>query len=242
MRRKSFSLVLLILIVVLVVFLVILSIFLINKSSNKKSEKEKNNTENEVEISQTDDNSNVLDSSFFESLDVIDNASSNSTENNSDNNENDVVSENTEPEENILTLNNHSYKFDNSTQATIKNGANNTSEFDITYSDKIYKLSYGTDSTQTFEDLKGNSDLKDFIENTYNVSVTSALKQGNVANLDLIICTISEENKKAYFLFTPLNANEIAYAKIYNSVDEQSLINDLSDPLNSVSSIISSIQ
>lgn len=244
MRRKSFSLVLLIFIVISVILVVALAIHLINGPSKKDDKSSKNKTENTTEVAQTgNETQNVLDSNFFDSLNVIDNgtASENTTTPSTSNTE--PTSETTGDQSGkSLDLNGHTYKFDSSAEATTQVGSIGRPEFLVTYPDKDYKLLYGTDTSKTFADLKSNSDLQSIIENDYKVTVTSSLKQGNVANLDLIICTISEDNKNAYFLLTPIKGSEVAYAKIYSSEDEQTLINDLSDPLASVSAIISSIQ
>lgn len=240
MRRKSFSLVLLIFIVIAVIFLVIFSLSLINGSGNKKNNKKKN----ETEVAQTNETSeNVLDSSFFESLEVIENGSNTNTDS-TPTNDTTTPEENTNtvPTENTISLNNHSYNLDNSVEATAQITPNGKQELQITYPDKNYTITYGTDNSKSFDELKNDADLKTTLENSYNITVTSALKQGTVSNMNLIICTVSEDSKTAYFLITPLKDNELAYSKIYNSEDNQSLISDLSEPLNSVSAIISSIQ
>lgn len=251
MRRKSFSLVLLIFIVVAVILTVVFSISLINGfGSNNHNSKDKSKKKNETEVSQTNNISeNILDNSFFDSLDVIENGVTNtvnstSTSNSAGTSNTTVPQENTNsvPTENLVSLNNHSYKFDSSVQATAKTASNGKQELQITYPEKKYTINYGTDSSKSFEDLKNDADIKTTLENSYNITVTSALKQGTVSNMNLIICTVTEDNKTAYFLATPLKDNEIAYAKIYNSENSQSLVDDLSDPLASVSSVISSVQ
>lgn len=241
MRRKSFSLVLLIFIVISVILVVALAIRLINGPFKKDDKSSKNKSKNTTEVAQTNNETQpVLDSTFFDSLNVIDNGTA--SENTTTPTTEPVPETTTDQSGKSLDLNGHTYKFDSSTEATIQVGSIGRPEFQITYPGQNYKLLYGTDTSKTFADLKSNGDLQSIIENDYKVTVTSSLKQGNVANLDLIICTISEDNKNAYFLLTPIKGSEVAYAKIYSSEDEQTLINDLSDPLSSVSAIISSIQ
>ena len=240
MRRKSFSLVLLIFIIIAVIFIVIFSLSLINGFGNKKENKNKN----ETEVAKTNETSeNVLDSSFFDSLEVIENGADNTT--NSTPVTNTTAPDentNTDSTKNSISLNNHSYNLNSTVKASVKKASNGRQELDVTYPDKKYTITYGTDNSKSFEDLKDDENIKNTIEKSYNVTVTSALKQGTVSNMNLIICTVSEDNTVAYFLITPLKDNEVAYSKIYNSEDNKSLINDLSDPLNSVSSIISSMQ
>ena len=239
MRRKSFSLVLLIFIVIAVIFVVIFSISLINGDGNSKK---KNKKTNETEVAQTNQTSeNILDSSFFDSLESIENSTASNT----------TVTDNptTPPENNALTttdnsvsLNDHTYNLESSAQASAKTESNGRQELQINYTGKNYSIDYGTDNAKSFDDIKNDENIKTTLENSYNITITSGLKQGSVANMNLIICSATTDGKTAYFLVTPLKDNEIAYAKIYNIEDNQSLVSDLSEPLNSVSAIISSIQ
>ena len=224
MRRKSFSLVLLILIIILVISLVVLLVSLINKPP-KVSDKGNQTT---VE--------NKLDASFIESLNDIDSDTGDETETQ----QTIQAPENTEVsdsgEGSTVEFNGHNYKIKDNVETSIDDNKN---ELKYEIADKNYLIYYGSNASKSFQDLKAEEDLKGYIENEYSVSLTSSLKTGNINGLDLIICSASEDSKQIYLLFTPLTDSEVAYARIYNKTNENELLNDISEPLAEISSIIS---
>lgn len=239
MRKKSINLILLIFIIILIISLVITSVYLINHSNNKSKEdnesissKERtshvelqltNVTSENNEIHITNTNSILNSLNNFENIGNTENAS--------------TVSENS-----TLILNNHIYSFDNSVEASVVENSSNKQELQIKYLNYNFQISFNTNSSITFEDLKNSSSLKDYLESNYNINITSALKSGTLENLNIIICTISDNKGQAYFIVTPLNNSEIAYIKIYNTDDNQILIDDLSNPIDQISSIISNVK
>ena len=53
---------------------------------------------------------------------------------------------------------------------------------------------------------------------------------------------VIDNNGIGYCLFTPLSDSETLYVKIYNISDNQTLIDDLSNPIDEISSILSKFQ
>lgn len=230
MRRKSFSLVLLIFIVSLVVFLVILLVSLINRP--QKGKNINNQTSKTVE--------KKLDSAFIESLNDIE---SETEEQSSDNNDVPQNSDSEQLDDNNATsveLNNHSYKLKSEAQASIVDSLTEKKELRYELPEKSYVIQYGSNADKNFQDFKSTDNLKSYIETEYGVTLTSSLKTGKISGLDLVICSASEDSKQIYLLFTPLTDSETAYAKIYNKANENELLNDIAEPLNEISSIISS--
>lgn len=240
MRKKSINLILLIFIILLIISLVITSVYLINYS-NKSEEDDESTSSNE-------------NTSHIE-LQLTNVSSENNDTHSTDTNENSILSslnnfediENNEdtndiPENSTLILNNHIYTFDNSVEASVVENSSNKQELQIKYLNYNFQISLNTDSSMTFEDLKNNSSLKDYLESNYDINITSSLKSGTLENLNIIICTISDNKGQAYFVITPLNNAEVAYIKIYNTNDNQVLIDDLSNPIDQISSIISNVK
>lgn len=239
MRKKSINLILLIFIILLIIVLIITSVYLINHSNNNSKEDDEsisskentshvelqltNVTSENNEIQATNTNSILNSLNNFEDIGNTENANN--------------ISENS-----TLILNNHIYSFDNSVEASVVENSSNKQELQIKYLNYNFQIFLNTDSSVTFEDLKTNSSLKDYLESNYNINITSSLKSGTLANLNIIICTISDNKGQAYFIVTPLNNSEIAYIKIYNTDDNQILIDDLSNPIDQISSIISNVK
>ncbi len=222
MRRKSFSLVLLITIIILVILAVVLSIRLINRPE-KESDNSNNSSESQDNNSSKVTKFNNLDNSFVDTLETIQS--------------NDQEETNTY----FVSLSNHTYKFDKSIQASVEENDSNK-VLKVTYPGKEYNIVFSTNKDKTFTELKNTENLKEFIEENYKVTITSPLKSGTLNNLNIIICTISEDTNVAYLVFTPVSDSEIAVAKIYKVTDSTALLEDISAPLSSVSSIISSIE
>lgn len=232
-RRKSINLILLIFIILSIITLIIIAVYLINHSSeNDKTENnsievgmETNNNQTETNISEN--TNNVLNS--IENFENFEDINTNET------------SPQRSYDSNTLTFNDHVLTFDDSIHASIIQNSN-TPELQLNYPDFNFKMIVNTNNSTTFENLKSNTSLKNYLESNYNVSITSPLKSGNINNLDIIICTISDNNNNAYFIITPLNDSEILYSKIYNTSNNQTLIEDLSKPLEEISSLISKLQ
>lgn len=243
-RKKSINLILLIFILLLLIALIIL-IFFLFKHSKDHTENTENTVTNQENISvqlevQTNKN-NILQNS----------SGNNSIENNSavsNINLNDIpeITEQTNESpttstSNKLTLNDHTFTFDNDLDISIDNSTSNP-EIKIISNDFNYKMIFNTNNLMSFNTLKTNSHLKDYLTSTYNINITSAVKYGTVNNLEIIVCAISDNNEPAYFIITPLNSTEIAYTKIYNTSDTSKLISDLSVPVDELSKILSSLQ
>lgn len=232
-RRKSINLILLIFIILSIITLIIIAVYLINHASeNDKTENnsievgmETNNNQTETNISEN--TNNVLNS--IENFENFEDINTNET------------SPQSSYDSNTLTFNNHVLTFDDSIHASIIQNSN-TPELQLNYPDFNFQMIVNTNNSTTFENLKSNTSLKNYLESNYNVSITSPLKSGNINNLDIIICTISDNNNNAYFIITPLNDSEILYSKIYNTSNNQTLIEDLSKPLEEISSLISKLQ
>ena len=251
MRRKSFNLISLILAVMLIILLVVLSVYFINrtKNSDNKSSKE-DSTSTETASSESSSKATTLDSDFLNSLkNIEENGTTTSEENNNTSENTNANNNNAENEENqnesqsdeyTLNFNNHTYKFKKPIQATVTSNTN-VPEIEINYPDYNFKFLYNTDSSTSFEKLKSSPDLKNLIESKYKVTVSDSLKTGTLNNLNIIICSISDNGTPAYLLFTPLNDSEVASVKIYNTKDTQSTIDDFSKPLDEISSIISNV-
>lgn len=245
-RRKSINLFLLIIIVLAIIALIIISIYLINRPFEENDDTDENIVatssseylpspeslvSNQTILNNSEYSNSILNSlNDFEDLEDMDG--------NTIQPENVPITENTK----ALTLNGHKLNFNNSEDATIVQNAN-ISELKVNYTDFNFKMLLNTDKQTTFENLKKNTSLKSYLESTYNISITSSLKSGNINNsLDIIICTISDANGPAYFIITPLNNSEILYSKIYNTSNSQALIDDLSKPLDEISSMITKFQ
>lgn len=242
-KRKSINLILLIFIVLAIIVLIILTVYFINHSRKSDNDTESTeltqNVENnstqiglETDTNQTQTNNTANTNSTFNALENFENFEDITT---------NEVDTQTSSAQQVITFNNHKLIFDDSVDASIVQNYN-TSELQLNYLDFNFKMLLGTDKSTTFENLKSNNSLKSYLESTYNISITSSLKSGNLIDLDIIICTISDNNGQAYFVITPLNNSEIIYSKIYNTSDNQTLIEDLSKPLEEISSIISKLQ
>lgn len=235
-KRKSISLFLIIFIILLIVVLVILANKLLQNNNSSETE---NTAPVEISIESNDNTStfnNVENISDFNEISTTtENPSNTSTSNNQISTTNQALSNS-----NKITLNNHSYVFDGTINASVVQD-NSKSAIQFLYPDFNYKMLFNTDSSISFNALKNNTSLKSFLESTYNFKITSDLKTGTVNNLNLIVFTISDDIGIGYCIFAPLNNSEVAYTKIYNTSDITKLIPDLSNPLNEFSSVIASI-
>lgn len=238
-KRKSINL---FLIIFILLFISILILFVVNIIANKKQETSKlsqNNEENNSAVQFTVDSNNTEDTSDFDDISSINSVNTNELPTNESTVQN-TNNSNTQNEK-TLSLNHHSYVFDQSTQASlIKN--NNVETLQILYPDFQYKILYNTDNSINYENLRNQSNLKSYLEDNYNFQITSNLKTGTINNMNMIIFTFSDNMGIGYCIFTSLNDSEIAYSKIYNTDNNKELISDLSNPITKLSLIISSMK
>lgn len=242
-RRKKINLWLLILIILFIIAVVFTIIHIYNSSNaNSDDRASKNLIVASSEENTINKNSNESRIGKVSSFDDFHDIETNSTQENTTTNivsiaENfeDILPQDNEPNETTLQLNNHKYTFSKDKEATLKNNKY------IQIKSSNYTIRMNTDK-YTYSDLKGKSGLKAFLQNQYNMTITSDLKIGNMKNTDLIICTISENDGIAYFFITPLNDSEILCLKVYNSEDMSTLIEDISKPIDEISSIKTCIQ
>ncbi len=237
-RKKSINLFILVLIVLLVIALII-TIFKLFINPQNTDDSISNDTSQDTQVKVSLETNS---SSFNEVENITDsNISQNTLNNIVDVSTSNSLNENTTSSQSrSLSLNNHDFTFNKSAQISLVQD-NNKSAIQAIYSDFNYKMLLNTD-TISFNDLKNITSLKDYIQNTYQVSITSNLKTGILNNLDLILFSISDNNGIGYCLFTPLSDSETLYVKIYNISDNQTLIDDLSNPIDEISSILSKFQ
>ena len=223
-KTKKISLFLLIIIVLFIIALILTIINIV--SSTKALSQHKENTNQNINIQVSIDSNNKTNTSknteniINDLINFVDISTSNQTTNPS-----------------TFTLNNHTFKINNSVEASIINDSNK-SALQILNSNSDSTIILNTDNTINFNTLKNTPSLKDYLESTYKISITSEIKTGTIKNLNIILFTISENNNTAYFIITPLNDSEIIYSKIYNTSDKSTLIDDLSQPIDEISSII----
>lgn len=226
-KTKKISLFLLIIIVLFVIAL-IFTIINIFSSSSAVSENEKTSNQNlNLELSINSDQENSASSSY----NIIDDFADFTDISNTEQIFNDDSSDN------ALTLNNHTFTFEESVDASIISDSN-TSALQILNQGSDSKIILNIDNSINFETLKSTPSLRNYLETKYNISITSDVKSGKIQNLNVILFTISDNNGVAYFVITPLNDSEVIYSKIYNKSDMSNLINDLSKPIDEISSII----
>lgn len=186
------------------------------------------NTDQNNPVSNTENNSTTTTSQSNE------NENQQTSENTANQDENTVDTQNTVPEKNTYKLNNHTYKFDSAQKVSVSNTTSNQ-YIQLDYSDYIMKVN--TD-TMYYNNLKKKSDIKSFLEENYQIQITSDIKSGNFNSTNIIICTFTENTNTGYLIITKLNESETVYFKVFNKSDMSQLISDLSDPLDEISSII----
>lgn len=242
-KRKSISLILIIFIILLVATLVIIIAKFLQKSDDDNLSEENTNSGIEISVNSVDDFDDISSNNSVENTtNVVDtnNISNDTVENNYL--QNDSTSNTTttnEPKK--LALNNHTYKMKENIDATLVQN-NNSSAIQIKYPDYNYKMIFNTSSTINFTDLKNHSELKSYLESTFNLKITSTLKSGNINNMDVILFTISDTTGNGYCVFTPLNDSEVAYAKLYDTNNSADLLSDLTEPLSNISEIIANME
>lgn len=225
-RKVKINLLLLIFITIFIIALVFTAIHFINSSNANTNESPSEYTSvSKSQNSKTSlNNLNIGKDTFsnFNSIDEKFNSNSNQ----------EFTPTTTEPK--AINFNNHSYIFDKDDQVELLN--NNTKQFlQLNHQGYIYRIN--TDKT-SFSDIKKQGNLVTTLNQKYKINITSEVKTGNYNGLDLILCTISENDAMGYFIITPLNEKEIIFIEIYNSVDTSTLISDLTDPLNDINTKI----
>ncbi len=250
-RRKKINLWLLILIILFIIAIVFTIIHIFNSSransdyraSKNSSIASNNNISNENTINRKYNGSGIGKvSSFSDFYDIETNTTQEETNINRippTENFTDIPAQESESTETILELNNHKYVFNKNKQAILLD--NNSSKKYIQINSSNYTVRLTTDKFN-YSDLKSKSGLRAFLQEQYNVLITSDIKTGVIKNTDLLLCTISENQDVAYLFITPLSNSEILCLKIYNSEDMSTLIKDISKPIDEISSIKASIQ
>ena len=242
-RKKSINLILIIIILILLLFLVFIIIKFLNNKSDESNDI--NNTENvSLTLNITDENQtsynhiNNLDD--FQSINTLTNSTQ--SNNNLDTSDNNNVTTNPTPTptptstpnaESTVTISNHTYALPNTIKYSKISNEPNKDCLLLQYPNFEFEMVYNTYKLN-FKDLKSNSSLRSYLESTFNISISGNLKSGNLKNLDIIACSISENSKPGYFIVTPLNDSEIIYVKIFNTIDSTKLVSDLSDPLEAI--------
>ncbi len=239
MRRKSINLVSLILAIALILLIVVLAVYFINKKNVNGGNSSPNET------SESSEKTNIHDADFLNSLKTIEEANSEPASNESTTTTppkaEPVTQADSSSDTYTLSFNNHVYKFKKPVEAKVLSQAK-IPEIEIVYPDDHFKFLYNSDSSISFDNLKTTPDLKSHIESKYNVTISDTLKTGNLNNLNIIACTISDNGKPAYLLFTPLKESEIAIVKIYNTENAESTVEDLTKPLDEISSLVSNAE
>ena len=153
-KRKSISLFLIIFIILLIVVLVILANKLLQNNNSSETE---NTAPVEISIESNDNTStfnNVENISDFNEISTTtENPSNTSTSNNQISTTNQALSNS-----NKITLNNHSYVFDGTINASVVQD-NSKSAIQFLYPDFNYKMLFNTDSSISFDALKNNTSL-----------------------------------------------------------------------------------
>ena len=220
-KTKKISLFLLIIIVLFIIALIftIINFFSSTRALSEYKDNDSKNIDIQVSVdsnNKTNNTENIIND-LINFIDISNNISTNNSS--------------------TFILNNHTFNFNNSENVSIIDDSNK-SALKILNSNSDTTIILNTDNTINFNTLKNTPSLKDYLESKYNISITSDIKAGTIKNLNIIIFTISDDNKMAYFVINPLNDSELIYSKIYNNSDMSTLINDLSQPLDEISSII----
>ena len=246
-KKKSVNLILILFIIFLLIALVFIGIKFLNTDDSEETENETNitnvsmtvnvSTENSISNTLTNSVNNLDDFESIENTNTLSNNILNSTNNtisNNTTNQNSTTPTQSQNQENTVTLSNHTYSLPNTLNFSKKTNGAIGDYLLLKYPNYEFEIEYMTYNSN-FNTLKTSSSLKKFLEDTFKVSITSDLKSGNLKNLDLIACSISDNSKPAYLIITPLNDTEIICTKIYNTNDSTKLISDLSDPLERIS-------
>lgn len=251
MKTKKINLSLLLLIVLFIIA-IIFTIIHINNSSKANSDSRysninsqssnKNNIVTSLKNRETNGSRIGVVDSFSNFHDIDESTASDSRSSNVTTsivtNENESQEATPSTELHIVKANNHTYTFDNNYAISLKNDGPDQ-YVELKYKNFLYKVNT---TSISFSELKSNQNLKEYIEKTYKLQVTSDIKSGSFCGNNLIICTIAENNEVAYLLITPLNDSEILVLKIFNNKNKSAMIEDLTEILNNISTLKSSIQ
>ena len=96
-------------------------------------------------------------------------------------------------------------------------------------------------SNISYTNLTSNPNLKEYIQETYKLQVTSEIKSGTINGNTLSICTMAENNEVAYLIITPLNNSDVLILKVFNDKNTSAMIEDLTGILGDISELKSNI-
>lgn len=250
MKRKKINLWLLLLIVLFTIAIIFTIVHITNSSkansdyrysSRTAHNKAENSTINNLINSETSGSGIGTINSFsgFRDIEEI-TADDNSVNSNESTPRNEASSQEATPstELRILKVNNHSYTFDSTVTASVK-GDGSSQYVELKKKGYLYKV---ITNKMSYSDLKSKEHLKDYIEKTYKLQVTGEIKSGTIKGNSLSICTMAENNEVAYLIITPLNDSEILVLKIFNDRNTSAMIEDLTEVLDYITTLKSSIQ
>ncbi|MBQ3408340.1 MAG: hypothetical protein IJH12_03945 [Clostridia bacterium] len=229
-RRKKINLWLLILIVLFIVAVIFTVIHISNSSkANSDSRYSERSTNQNNMVNREVAGSKIGKIDSYESFGNIESSPETQTS---------MEIYNEIPNHTPIYINNHTYKLQDLGNASIQ-GTNPNQYVELKKGNILYRI---TTSNSSFSETLAKDNLKSYIEDTYDVQVTSELKTGNVNDIEIIICTMAKSSDIGYFVITPLNDSEILCLKIYDANNMYSLLQDLSEPINDIKSIKSNIQ
>lgn len=236
-RKKSFNLMLLVFIFTLIIGITTIIIITINKQKNKTSDSNNNQQNQEAQIPVNLIPTNIEDYDTIISSDTqnIEDSQNENTEHSNDTENEQIPSP--IAEEKKYTINNHTYTIQNDIQSSQITNSLETALL-LDYINYDFKIIYGEKNNINFEELKNSPDLRHKLESVYNLKIQNDIKYGIIKEHKMIICTTTDSIGKAYFIITPINDNQITFSKIYNKKDNQSLISDLSLPIDELIKII----
>lgn len=230
-RKKSINLMLLVFILILIIGITTIIIITVNKKKNKTNDSIDNQQSQEAQIPE-----NLIPTNIEDYDTIISNETPNIDDSQNENTENEETSSPIQ-EEKKYTLNNHTYTIPNDVQSSqITNSLESALLLD--YINYDFKIIYGEKNDTNFEELKTSSGLKQKLESIYNFKIQNDIKYGIIKDHKMIICTTTDSIGKAYFIITPINENQITFSKIYNKKDNQTLISDLSLPIDELIKIL----
>lgn len=235
-KRKKINLWLLVLVVLFIMALIFTIIHMTN-SSRANSDSRYNNVtqQNSENISKNTQENTITnkesDGSEIGQVDSYDLFSDIETSQNAENRE---TQERAVP----VKLDNHTYTFKDIGKASIQGNKPNQ-YVELKTKTLLYKILVNKSS---FSDLLNKEGLKQYIQDTYRVQVTSELKTGNMNNMKIILCTVADGKNVAYLIITPLNDSESLVLKVYDARNAFGLIQDLTEPFNELEKIKTNIQ
>lgn len=234
-RRKKINLWLLILIILFIVAIVFTIIHMMNSTNaNSDSRYNQRNAYSSSEVNKEYSGSRIGKVDSYDSFSNIESESST----NQVEMYNHIPEETTEPNSAPITLNEHTYNFKDVGIASLQ-GTNPNQYVELKKGNFLYKIST---EKNNFSDTLHKDNLKSYLENTYNIQITSELKTGTVNNTQIIICTMADNSSVGYLIIAPLNDAETIFLKVFDANNLFALIQDLSEPINDMGIIKTNIQ